>query len=941
MSDPAADPAREPERARGAAAPAISVVIPTLNGGAELEGVLQALARQRRERLAGPVELVVIDSGSTDGTLAAAARHGARILKVEKDAFDHGDTRNLAIHHTRAPLVILLSQDAEPVGERWLETIVRPVREDERVAAAYGRLRPRPGLDPLLRRRVEGDLNHAPERREAALEDAAAFAALSPYERRLAVNFHDVGSCLRRGVWERLPLPRTPFGEDLMWAKAVLESGHRIVYEPRAELWHSHRYGVRSLYRRTWWDGWLNRRLCDRLPVARAHHGLIQAARGIAADLAYLRRHGASLAACARALPRSLALETAAALGFYRGARRTPHLPVFRSPVPDRPLRILFVVHGFPPADLAGTEVHTLTVGRALAAHGHRVAVFHRVAAPAAAEYSLEHTSHEGLTVYRLVNNFRYAGVEETYRNPHVEDRFREVLAAEQPDVVHFQHCLHTSVSLIALSEDRGIPTVVTLADYWFICPTVQLIRPDRSLCHVQRAGLACVRCARPGRAAVRAGQAAVRLLRPLAHLGPLVYERLAARFPRLRRDVLDDARALMRRPGSNRAYLRRAGRVLAPSHFLRRQYLRFGLDAEQIVYQRYGIDTARLAGLRKTARSGALRVGFIGSFVWYKGLHVLIEAFRTIPPERARLTVHGNPDAPPEVRAYAAACRQAAVGAPVHFAGPLARDRLAAAHGELDVLVVPSLWYENSPLVILEAQAARTPVIASDLGGMAELVQDGRTGLLFPAGDAVALRRAILALADDPARVAALAERIDPPKDVATHVAELMIVYRQEISRPRAATGRVPFWAVAGGRFVRAAGRVEVQGDQLALLRPRPEGPSSVSYPIRIDRPGPVRFEVTTRLLAGEEGVILSGGLFVEDALVGEIPPHRTGDGPALVRRHRFQYDCRAGLLTLTLVNGPAGATGASNYLRVQRVEAFREPPDRRESIACPSCRR
>lgn len=901
-----------------AARPAVSIVIPTLNGEPEFSGVMAALAGQAYP---GEVEVVVIDSGSSDGTCETAERHGARILHVEQDAFDHGDTRNLAIEHAQAPLVAILSQDAEPVSSGWLAALTAPLREDPAVAAVCGRLLPRPGMDLLLRRGVEDDLNFATTRREISLPSPEAFDTLSAYEKRLHINFHDVGSCLRRSVWARLPLPRTAFGEDLMWARAVLENGGKLVFEPAAEVLHAHDYGAGSLYRRAWWDGWLNRRLLDRRPVERLTHVGVNLVRGMRADWRYLARRGVGLGGRLRAAPRSAMLQAATFFGLYRGARRTPHLPVARRLVPDRPLRILYVVHGFPPQDLAGTEVHTLNVARGAAARGHRVAVFHRVSAPDQPSYRVDAGEFEGLSVYRMVNDFRYRGVEDTYENREVEQRFLEVLEREQPDVVHFQHCLHTSVSLVSLCEGRGVPTVVTLNDFWFICPTVQMILPDRSLCRPRRAGLTCVRCARRESRAVRLGQALVGALGPCARIGPAIYSRLAARFPSLRRDVLEDARALMRRPAVTRGHLRRAGRVLAPSRFLRRQYLAFGLDAEQIIYQRYGIDVERFAATTRTPRSGPLRVGFIGSFVWYKGLHTLLEAFRGIRADQAHLSVYGNPDAPPEVRDYAAECRRIADGAPVDFAGPLPQSELSRAHANLDVLVVPSLWYENSPLVILEAQAARTPVVTSDLGGMAEMVEDGVTGRLFPRGDAAALRRCLLELADDPGRVEAMATRIRVPKGIETNVAEIDLVYRQEISRVRPAGGAVPFWTAAGNGFKASEGSVEVQGGDLALLRPRSGGPSCVTYAVPGPCAGRVRIEVTTRLLAGEESLVLAGAIYLGDERLGEIPPHSAAAAAVGSHRHTFHAICAAGPLRLTVSNEHGSAP---TYMRVQRVAAY-----------------
>ena len=731
-----------------------------------------------------------------------------------------------------------------------------------------------------------------------------------------------------------------------MWARAVLENGYKIVYEPRAEVLHSHGYGAVSLYRRAWWDGWLNRRLFDRRPLERWHHVAVHVIRGVAADLAYRARHGRSLVSRWAALPRCIALQVAMGWGLYRGARCTGYRPEPRRLLPDRPLRILFVVHGFPPQNLAGTEVYTWTVARALRDQGHQVAVFHRVAAPGEPEYEVHEETFDGLKVYRLVNNFRYQGITETYRNVHVEEQFREVVARERPDVVHFQHALHTSVSLIGLSEDLGIATVVTLNDFWFICPTVQMIVPDRSLCRVDRAGLACLRCVRWNDPPVRSAWPWLKALTWVGRFWPAARDRGLRRVLGATSDACQDAHALIRRPGAIRAQLQRAGRVLAPSRFLRRHYLSFGLDPEQIIYQRYGIQTegfgpeSRFESVpswplrpRPSPKNGVLRVGFIGSFVWYKGLHVLVEAFGGVRPDQATLTVYGDPDEPPDVRAYAAECRERAEGAPVRFAGRLAQADLAGAHRDLDVLVVPSLWYENSPLVILEAQAAGTPVLTSDLGGMAELVQEGINGYCFPPGDAKVLRSQILELAATPEILDVMRWNMRRPKDIAFNICELEALYRQEASRLRPGSGRVPFWWASGHRYADARGHVEVQGNDLALLRPREGEASSITYHLRVDRPGPVRLEVNTCVLAGEADVVLSGSLYWNEDLVGEIPPHRDEPQTTAVRQHVFTRVAEPGPVSLRLSNGKPGETGASSFLRIKRIRAFHE------SREFPSC--
>src|SRR5262249_54003253 len=156
-----------------------------------------------------------------------------------------------------------------------------------------------------------------------------------------------------------------------------------------------------------------------------------------------------------------------------------------------------------------------------------------------------------------------------------------------------------------------------------------------------------------------------------------------------------------------------------------------------------------------RRAPARPLRIGYVGTLVWHKGVHVLIDAVRALPRDTYELKIFGDPTTFPE---YSAVLRRQAAGLPVHFMGGFARDRVSDIYAEIDVLVVPSIWIENSPLVIHEAFMAGLPVVGSRIGGIADLVDDGRSGVLCEAADAAALERALRPLVDDPSRVACLA---------------------------------------------------------------------------------------------------------------------------------------------------------------------------------------
>ena len=185
------------------------------------------------------------------------------------------------------------------------------------------------------------------------------------------------------------------------------------------------------------------------------------------------------------------------------------------------------------------------------------------------------------------------------------------------------------------------------------------------------------------------------------------------------------------------------ADRVIAPSHFLIQQYIDSGFPAERLVYLENGIDIGRIRRYEhRSAEDGVLRFTFLGSLAWQKGVHILVEAFRDIPADKGRLRIYGNPDVFPE---YSARLRQMANPANTSFEGLVPNEEVGRVLAETDVLVVPSLWYENSPVVIQEARAAGVPIIASDLGALPEKVAEG--GWLFSPGSVEELRNELLRL--------------------------------------------------------------------------------------------------------------------------------------------------------------------------------------------------
>jgi len=409
-------------------------------------------------------------------------------------------------------------------------------------------------------------------------------------------------------------------------------------------------------------------------------------------------------------------------------------------------MRIALVVHKFPPASYGGTEVYTLNLARALAVR-HQVAVFYRDDGTGE-RFIEEQAERDGFRVWRVGRAFKAAQASpaalffDTFFNPELEASFRRFLDWFKPDLLHFQHLMLLSYRLPALS--RGIPRLLTLHDYWFLCANSQLIWPDAQVCRGKALGLNCARCA-----TARIGTPALRLVRP--GLAPLFQLR----------------DALVRRAALQ------IGFFISPSHFLRQRYQTSGFPAQRFHVLENGVDTARLRSYpRQPASPGVQRVTYLGALAWQKGVHILVAAARDLPADRFQVRIYGNPQTFPE---YAAQLQALADPATTRLPGPLPNAEVGRVLAETDVLAVPSLWYENSPVVIQEAHATGTPLLASHLGALPEKV--GRGGLLVPPGDVAAWREALLTW---PAGHTFTPE---PVLDVAEHTARLEALYREVLA--------------------------------------------------------------------------------------------------------------------------------------------------------------
>jgi glycosyltransferase involved in cell wall biosynthesis len=442
-------------------------------------------------------------------------------------------------------------------------------------------------------------------------------------------------------------------------------------------------------------------------------------------------------------------------------------------------MNILLVVHQFFPDFFAGTEVLTLGVARELRARGHTVRILsgHPGAPDCAYADRRETYRYDDFDVYRFHHAYVPMGGQtsmlEVGADNHLAARYlRDILAGFRADRIHYFHLNRLGTGLILEAERAGVPQSFTPTDFWTVCPTAQLRLPDGRTCDgpSRHAGNCAVHFAQD-RLHPRWQTLVGRMPTALADCAVRTAVAVRARAPAPLREL----RAMGERLPKTIDRLNRLDRILAPNAFMRDKLTAYGVDPLRIVQIPYGIDLPAQghADTPSPVAGAPLRIGFIGTLASHKGAHVLLDAFSRITPGLASVRIYGAAHEFPD---YAAQLRKAAAAQPgAELAGAFAPAEIFRVLAALDVLVVPSLWFENTPLVVYSAQAAGLPVVASNFPGLASAVRDGVDGLLFPPGDAQALARQLSRLAESPQLGAQLRAQVRPPKSTATYVTELL----------------------------------------------------------------------------------------------------------------------------------------------------------------------
>lgn len=438
-------------------------------------------------------------------------------------------------------------------------------------------------------------------------------------------------------------------------------------------------------------------------------------------------------------------------------------------------MRVVHVPYTYAPDPAGGTEVFVASLVKALREYG----VDGIVAAPGARDESYD---LEGIRVRRFGTSDALA-LDALYGegDARAARGFAAILDAERPQLVHF-HAMTSASSMLAMhaARERRLPAVFTYHTPTVTCQRGTLLRHGRTVCDGLMEVRRCTSCTLHGHGLSRALSAL------LAGVPKSVGRKLGKRglgggaWTALRMSSLLDARH-----AAVRAFLHGMDRIVAPSAWVRQLLVLNGIAAERILVCGQGVSSAASGSTTgRGPQAAALKVAFFGRLDPVKGAHILLAALRKLPAADIRLDLYAVPS--PAETAYGGMLRaQAAGDSRVTLAAPVESSAVVALMKRYDLVAVPSQGLETGPLVVLEAFAAGTPVIASDLGGIAERVRDGGDGLLVPYADVGAWAAALERTAHDRSLLARLKAGVTAPPTMQQTGAAMRSVYL-ELAGPR-----------------------------------------------------------------------------------------------------------------------------------------------------------
>lgn len=450
-------------------------------------------------------------------------------------------------------------------------------------------------------------------------------------------------------------------------------------------------------------------------------------------------------------------------------------------------MRIALAVHHFPPKYSAGAELRAYRTARWLSNHGHEVRIITIESVKQGPDQGVfwKDDVYKGLQIRRL--SFDLSKAEDLftweYDNPWIYDHLVEYLGEFKPDLFHLISGYLFGAGALNAARWHHLPVVVTLTDFWFYCPRINLVRPDGTLSDAYKFdSYNCTRCRFEERR---------RFFLP-AKVMPNLADKFWARSNNSKLSHLLDINEINKKfIDRNRILLEALGdssAIICPSQFLADSLRSRGIREQKLHMIQHGLDKSNWTPVEDGHNDSTFRIGYLGQINKHKGIHLLIRAFNELQINSPmELCIYGDASSVPR---YTKSLQKLAnKDSRIRFLGKYKYSQVANIFSQLDILVIPSIWNEIGPWVMYEALETKTPVLASDIPNMSHIIHHEENGLLFECGNWEDLALQLRRLIENDALRSSLIQGINPVNTIENEMADLIQVYQDVVKEMPAVT--------------------------------------------------------------------------------------------------------------------------------------------------------
>lgn len=454
-------------------------------------------------------------------------------------------------------------------------------------------------------------------------------------------------------------------------------------------------------------------------------------------------------------------------------------------------MRISYLLHQFSPKHTSPVEKYCFNLAKEMKRRGNEVSIFVYQYSKQNAKLQKGTTDmmYDGIGLREVYHNYsmKQDADEYEYYNPVIKDYADLYFKEFKPDIVHILHLKNLSASVIDSAYENKIPMIFTPTDFWTLCPNFTLLRADFDLCRGPLLSSPCQICL--GTDEDTLGQRIME--KKHQPLSMMLKEKAADSFisnigKKLFSKMADSMKVQKQWTGVDKQIERKdfilkkcdkIAKILAPSEFMKAVLVENGYDESKITVLPLGFDITPPEKVEKEFTE-KLRIGYIGTINRHKGVHLLIQAMRGINNDNVELKIYGD-----FTRFHKYTQRlKTLIGHDkrILLMGTFRPDRMDEIFNEIDILAVPSLWYEHVPAVIYSAFVHKTPVLAPSFGPLTEIVQHSKNGILFWRNDPASIKEKIMGILNDMSILRKISAGMAPPKTMTEQADELLEVFEK-----------------------------------------------------------------------------------------------------------------------------------------------------------------